>query len=145
MKTKIAVLVFALALLISMGGVLAQETDEGEEMEATMRLMGKAEADLPDAVTKEITLPDHLLPDPSLQEDTGSPAVEASKFGLKTANDNRLRRDTELQQANDAHDNAADMADQVHENQENRGRSEQHPEPPGPPDNLGPPDAPPGG
>jgi hypothetical protein len=39
----------------------AQDDAGGDEAETTIRLMGAAEAELPDAVTKEIALPDSFL------------------------------------------------------------------------------------
>jgi hypothetical protein len=137
MKTKITVLIFSLVLMFSMGIVLAEETDEPDEMEATMRLMGNAEAELPDAVIKVIELPKHLRDEDSSKYNPT--AVEASAKGLLTANENRSKHDDEPQQANDARDNAADMAGDAHDNRETRGRSGERPDPPGRPDNPGPP------
>jgi len=142
MKTNITVLVFGLVLLFSMGIVLAEETDESDEMEATMRLMDNADADLPYAVIKVIELPEHLRDEDSSKYNPT--AVEASANGLPTAEEKR-RGDDGLTHAEEALERAADMADQAQDNQETRGRSEDHPEPPGQPDIPGPPDAPPGG
>jgi len=103
---------------------------DGDDAESTIRLMGNAEAELPDAVTKEITLP------AAASED--SAAVDHSKHGMKTANENKQRREAGLAQADEARDRGADMAGEAQDNRENRGRSEDHPEPPenpGRPDN----------
>jgi hypothetical protein len=124
-KTKFTALVFGLALFVSAGGVFAEDTDGSDNMEATMRLMGKAEAELPDAITNEITLPDAVL-----DKDPESPAVDASKSGLDKANEH-------WPFADDAINNAAGMAEQAQENRETRGRSEDRPEPPDVPDPPG--------
>ncbi|MEX2496231.1 MAG: hypothetical protein WD448_09095 [Woeseia sp.] len=117
---------FVLTGLMSMfvfGDVLAQE-EEGD-LEGTIRLMGHAEAELPDAVTKEITLPVHVVEDRE--------AVDASAEGLATANEARQRRETGLgiaaeareNAAADARENAADMAEEARENAENRSRADE--------------------
>jgi hypothetical protein len=129
MRTKYFQTLLALAMLLGTGNALAQDADD--EMEATMRLMGKAEAELPDAVTKEITLPDSLL-----ARDPESPAVENSAKGHDTANENRLRREEGLSNAEEAREDGAEMSEQAKENRENHGRSEDHPTPP---ENPGPP------
>lgn len=107
------------AFLLSANVVWAEESDEAE---STIRLMGAAEAELPEAVTKEITLP------PAVAED--SAAVENAKRGLDNANENRQRREKGLSQADEARERGADMADEAQDNRENRGRSEDRPEPP---------------
>jgi len=132
MKTSITVLIFGLVLMFSMGIVLPQETDESDGMEATMRLMGNAEAELPDAVTKEIKLPDSLL-----EKHPDSPAIADEETGgakgHETANLNRERREQGLDRAAEAREHAADLAGDAHDNRETRGRSEDRPDPPGPP------------
>ena len=119
--TWIAVLTF------SFGSALAQD----EDAETTIRLMGAAEAELPDAVTKEIALPE------SVPVDTA--AVDNAAKGLATANENRARRENGLATADAASERGAEMADDASENRENRGRSEEHrpDDPPDPPDNPG--------
>jgi hypothetical protein len=107
------------ALLPGANVALAQD---GGEAESTIRLMGAAEAALPEAVTKEITLP------PAIAED--SAAVENAKRGLDNANENRQRRDKGLSQADEARERGAKMADEARDNRENRGRSEDRPKPP---------------
>lgn len=114
----------------------AQDSDGAE---ATIRLMGAAEAELPDAVTREIVLPAHLLE--ASKEDQAA-AVEHAAKGLDNANENRARREQGNSQAEESRERGEEMSEAAHENRENRGRSEDHPEPPdppGPPDNPGPP------
>jgi len=129
MRTRYFQTLLTLAMLLGTGSALAQDADD--EMEATMRLMGKAEAELPNAVTREIKLPDSLL-----TRDPESPAIENSAKGHETANENRLRREEGLSNAEEARDHGAEMSDQAKENRENHGRSEDHPTPP---ENPGPP------
>jgi hypothetical protein len=131
---KKSILVSAIALLLSFGSAWSQDDATEAEAEATIRLMGAAEAELPDAVTKEITLPD------SVSED--SAAVENAARGLETANENRLRREDGLATADEARERGAEMAEDAMENRESRGRSDDLPDrpdvpepptPPGPP------------
>ncbi len=120
------VLIGAIALLMSSGSVWAQE----EDAEATIRLMGAADAVLPDAVINDISLPEAA-------ED--SEAVENAAFGLETANANRIRREAGLTTADEARENGAEMAEEAMENRESRGRSEDRPDVPEPPTPPGPP------
>jgi len=115
------------ALLLSANVVWAED---GNEAESTIRLMGAAEAELPEAVTKEITLPKAVAEDPA--------AVNSAESRLETANENRQRREKGLLQADEARERGSDRADEAHDNRENRGRSEDRPEPP---DNPGRPDS----
>lgn len=122
----------ALALILGVSNAWAQDDPGGGEAEATIRLMGAAEAELPDAVTKEIALPE------SVSEDAA--AVEKAQNGLANANQNRQRRGEGLARAEEAREKGAEMADEARENRENRGRSEEHipddrPAPPEPPRN----------
>jgi hypothetical protein len=110
----------AVVLLMGFGSAWAQ--DEDDEAETTIRLMGAAEAELPDAVTADIALPD------SLPED--SEAVENAQAGIDTANENRQRREDGLATADQARERGAEMAEEALENRENRGRSEDRPERP---------------
>jgi len=121
------------ALTIGYSSAWAQDEVSGDEAETTIRLMGVAEAELPDAVTNNITLP------ASLSED--SAAVENAQTGLDTANENRARREGGLATADEASQRGAEMAEDALENRENRGRSEDNvPDgTPGAPDNPGPP------
>jgi hypothetical protein len=107
-------------LLMGSGSTWAQ--DEADEAETTIRLMGAAEAELPDAVTADIALPD------SLPED--SQAVENAQAGIDTANENRQRREDGFATADQARERGAEMAEEALENRENRGRSEDRPEGP---------------
>ncbi len=107
------------ALLLSANVVWAED---GDEAESTIRLMGAAEAELPEAVTKEITLPKAVAEDPA--------AVNSAESRLETANENRQRREKGLSQADEARERGSDRADEAHDNRENRGRSEDRPEPP---------------
>ena len=122
-------LIGTIALLMSFGGAWAQDNDE--DAEATIRLMGAAEAELPDAVTKEISLPDSVAED--------SAAVENAARGLETANENRMRREEGLTTADEAREHGAEMAEEAMENRENRGRSGDRPDTPEPPTPPGPP------
>ena len=128
MKDKL-VLVSITALLLSFSGVQAQDPDEGEEAESTIRLMSEAEAELPDAVTKEISLPATVAED--------SAAVKNSAKSLEKVNEKHDRREQGLSKADDARDRGAEMANEARDNRENRGRSQDRPDPPKPP---GPPD-----
>ena len=119
------------ALLLSANIAWAQ--DDGEA-ESTIRLMGVAEASLPDAVTKEITLPAAVAEDKA--------AVENAARGLEKANENRQRREEGLSTADEARERGAEMAGEAQENRENRGRSEDRPEPPANPGPPGPPGPP---
>lgn len=120
MKT-IQLTLTAAALMLFGGTVWAEDHDD----EATIRLMGAAEAELPDAVTKEITLPDHLL-----EAEDQVRAVERAQKGLDKANERHERREKGQQQAEDARERGAEMSEKGRENRENRGRSEGRPEPP---------------
>lgn len=133
MKMMHRLSVTGLALLFTAGAVFAQE-DEGD-LEGTIRLMGEAEAELPEAVTREIALPDTI--------DVDAAAVEASAEGLATANEARQNREQGLSVADearenaaaDARENAADMAEEARENAENRSRADEfRPETPDVPD-----------
>lgn len=124
MKTILAVIT---ALILTSG---VSWSADGDEAESTIRLMGAAEANLPEAVTKNITLP------AAVAEDTA--AVEKAVSGLANADENRQRREKGLSQADDARERGAEIADEAQDNRESRGRSEDRPEPPsnpGPPSN----------
>ena len=122
MKTmKLTIAAAALALCSSVGWAA-----DGDG-EATIRLMGKAEADLPEAVTKEITLPAHLLEEST---DKQARAVEKAAKGLEKANQRHARRENGQAQAEEARERNTEMNEKANENRENRGRSEDHPTPP---------------
>jgi len=126
--------------MLSLGNAVSQETDSNDEgeMDATMRLMGEAEAQLPDAVTKPITLPDAVL-----KHNSESPAVAASGHGMTTATAKNLHREEGLTKADTARANAAEMSEQAQNDRETHGRSEDRPDPPPPPENPDPPGGPP--
>jgi hypothetical protein len=111
-------------LLFSSGSVMAEDGDA----EATIRLMGNAEMELPEAVTKEITLPEHLL-----AADDQVRAVEKAEKGLEKANERLERRENGLSNADEARERGAEMKEKAQENRENRGRSDDRPDPPGQP------------
>ena len=121
MNTKTIVCILG-AMLLTGGSSWA-----ADDAEATIRLMGKAEAELPDAVTKEIRLPEHLLaadPEDQVAE------VEKAEKGLANANERHARRERGQDQAAEARERNAEMKEQAKENRESRGRSEDHPTPP---------------
>ena len=122
---KKVTLIFATTVLLASGSGWA-----ADDAEATIRLMGKAEAELPDAVTRQITLPEHLLAvDPTDQV----AAVEKAEKGLAKANERNDHRDKGQEQAAAARENAAEMKEKAKEKRENRGRSDDRPTPPEPP------------
>lgn len=126
--------VCVVALTIGYGNAWAQDEMSADEAETTIRLMEVAEAELPDAVTKEIELPATVLED--------SKAVEKAQHGNETANENRQRRGEGRATAEQARERGAEIAEQAQENRENRGRSGDKPEKPDKPDvpnNQGPP------
>ena len=119
---KKVTLIFATTVLLASGSGWA-----ADDAEATIRLMGKAEAELPDAVTRQITLPEHLLAvDPADQV----AAVEKAEKGLAKANERNDHRDKGQDQAAAARENAAEMKEKAKEKRENRGRSDDRPTPP---------------
>lgn len=133
MKFRYALLAAASMIYFSFGVALA---DDADELDATMRLMDDAEAQLPEAVTRPIQLPEHLRVD--------SVAAEKSAPGHETANaarDNEQRQ-SGIENAAEARERANDMSEEAKEDRENRGRSEDRPDPPNrpdPPDPGGPP------
>lgn len=125
---------WTVALILSFGSGWAQDEGAGDEAETTIRLMGAADAALPEAVTKDIALPE------SVPED--ATAVEKAQRGIETAKAKRSQREERRSTNNEgARDNRADMADDAQKNRETRGRSEDNiPEgTPNGPDNPGPP------
>lgn len=118
--------IWTIALLMGFGSAWAQDEESGDEAETTIRLMGAAEASLPDAVTADIVLPE------SVSEDAA--AVENAQFGIDAANENRQRREEGLTTADEARERSAEMAEEALENRENRGRGEERPDRPDVPD-----------
>ena len=74
--------------------------DDGAE--ATIRLMGTAEAELPDAVTRQITLPKDLL----VESNDQVKAVNKAK-GLDKANERVEKREKGLQKADAVREHGA--------------------------------------
>jgi len=123
-------LLWTASLLLGFSGAWADEPEL--PVEATIRLMDAADAELPDAVMNEVTLPD-------------LPVSSQGASGLATAENNIGRRDIGQDVAEgaleNARDNANSMAEDALENVEQRGRSEEM-MPDDPPDPKGPPDTP---
>ncbi len=126
-RMKLRVVAFSLSLALTGSQCWA---DDPTESEATIRLMGNAEAALPDAVTKEIKLPAHLL---EADVDDQVAAVEKAEKGLAKANERNEHRDNGQSQADEARERGAEMSDKAKESRETRSRSEDHPTPPEPP------------
>lgn len=124
---KKVTLIFATTVLLVSGTGWA-----ADDAEATIRLMGNAEAERPDAVTKQITLPEHLL----LETEDQVAAVEKAEKGLAKANERHARREQGQDQAAEAREHAAEMQEKAKNNREQRGRSKD--------DRPTPPETPPG-
>jgi len=123
MNTK--TLIYILGAMLLTGG----NSWAADDAEATIRLMGKAESELPDAVTKKIELPEHLrllAADPEDQE----AVVGKAENGLAKANERQAHREQGQDQAAEARERNAEMKEGAKENRESRGRSEDHPTPP---------------
>ena len=118
---KKVTLIFATTVLLASGTGWA-----ADDAEATIRLMGIAEAELPDAVTKQITLPEHLL----LKTEDQVAAVDKAEKGLAKANERNDHRNKGQDRAAEAREHAAEMQEKSKENRENRGRSDDRPTPP---------------
>ena len=119
------------AALLLLSGTGVAWADDGAE--ATIRLIGKSDAELPLAVTKELKLPEHLL-DVSAEEQVK--AVENAEKGLANAQNHRDDGRAKGQnQAAESRGRGREMAEQAKENRENHGRSD---DPPGPPENPNP-------
>lgn len=109
----------SLAFLLSAGSAYAQATDEdaGNEGDLTITLIPDPEADLPEAVTKQISLP---LPNAS---DAGN---EHSADGRAIADDRLERRQAGLDTAAEAREFGREfgenMAEAAKENRENFSR-----------------------
>ena len=132
---KIKVSITAMILMGVSTGAWATGDDDAE---ATIRLMGTAEAGLPDAVTKTIELPPHLR----VESDDQVAAVEKARKGHDKANERHDKREKGLSQADAARDRGAEMSEKAKDTRGNRGRAEDRPEPPGRPDQPGRPDNP---
>jgi hypothetical protein len=128
MKIKTLALT-ATTLLLSANVAWTADEADGDSAESTIRLMDAAEAELPEAITNKITLPEALSED--------SKAVDNAANGLEIANQNKQRRKSGPSQADEARERGAEMADAAKDNRESRGRSEE--DRPDPPSNPGPP------
>lgn len=122
MKTRQTFALLVATALLSSGLAWTQTNDDDDTATATIRLMNNAEAELPDAVTKTIALPQQMKADPE--------AAEKAEKGLQKANQNRLEGNEGLEQAEEARQRGAEMSESAQENREDRGRSEDRPEPP---------------
>lgn len=132
MKSK-----FLIPAAIALMGVSSTAwTADDDGAEATIRLMGTAEAESPEAVTKTISLPAHLL-----ESDDPVAAVEKARKAheLANANVNRDKSVTGQDRAAEAREQGKEMAEKAKEARENQGRAEPpgRPEDPGRPDNPG--------
>lgn len=127
MKFRQTVTLFGAAFVLCSSPAWTQESGDDSTTSATIRLMSNAEAELPDAVTKKIKLPEHLMDD--------TEAFANSARGLETANRNRLDDNDGLARAEEAQQHGAEMAESAQENRENQGRADNLPEPP---DGIGP-------
>ena len=125
---KKVTLIFATTVLLASGTGWA-----ADDAEATIRLMGKAEAELPDAVTKQITLPAHLL---AVEPEDQVAAVEKAEKGLAKANERNEHGNKGQERAAEAREHAAEMQEKAKENRKHRGRSKD--------DRPTPPETPPG-
>lgn len=126
---NLIILTSAALLLLSGTGVAWAE----DGAEATIRLMGKSDDELPQAVTKELKLPEHLL---EVSDEEQVKAVEKAANGLANAQNHRDEGRAKGQnQAAESRGRGREMAEQAKENRENHGRSE---DPPGPPENPNP-------
>jgi len=134
MKTKASIA----ALVVLMGVSTGAWATGDDGAEATIRLMGTAEAERPEAVTKTISLPPHLTVDGDDQVAT----VENAKNGHDKANERHDKRESGLTKADDARERGAEMSEKAKDARENRGRSKDRPDPPGRPEDPGRPDNP---
>ena len=126
MKPKYAVSIAAIMLLFSFSLALADDEKAGDELDATMRLMDDAEAESPEAVTRPIQLPEHLRID-SVAADKNANGLEAANAGGENSTPGRDTADA-------ARERAHGMSEAAKDNRENRGRSEEFPDPPNQPD-----------
>ena len=126
MKTKrltFVTLTAAALLLFSSAGWTADD-----DSEATIRLMGAAEAELPDAVTKQISIPEDLM---QASDDAIQRAKDNSLNGMNKAHERKERREKGQMQAEDARERNAEMSEKTKETREAKGRAnDDRPEPP---------------
>ena len=117
--------------LVATAGVVfllisGQAWSQDDPSEATIRLMDRADAELPDAVTNNISLPEALPAD----------AADEATDAIMNA---EARRAEGIAKAESALERIGDMLDTALENVEDRGRSDERPEPPIDPPPGGPP------
>ena len=131
MKTKrltFVTLTAAALLLFSSAGWTADD-----DSEATIRLMGAAEADEPTVVTKELAIPQHLM---QASQEAQERAIKNSEDGLKNAAERGEKKGFEKAgnpgrgRAEEALERNSEMNEKAKENRENKGRSEDRPDPP---------------
>jgi hypothetical protein len=139
MKTKrltFVTLSAAALLLFSSAGWTADD-----DAEATIRLMTTAEADEPEAVTKQLAIPEHLLNNAS--DEGVKRAVENSANGLANAASRGEKKGFEhagsrgQERSEDARENKSEMSEKTRETRENEGRADDRPEPPETPPGQG--------
>jgi len=122
----------AVALMGVSAGAWAADDDGAE---ATIRLMDATEAELPDAVTKQITLPKDLLIEGNDQVTTVNKAKGLDKANERVENE---KRKDGLAKATAAREHGAEMSENAKDARENQGRAkEELPDPPNRPDNPG--------
>jgi hypothetical protein len=133
MKTKILVPALIALMGVSAGAWADDQDDDGE---VTISLMPASADESPDAVTKQISLPDlvNLVGSDQAKASVQKRAVQALEEAGSKGN-----REHGWSQADQAREQVQDMAENAKAKNENRGRSEERPErpePPGPPENL---------
>jgi hypothetical protein len=131
MKTRILI-----PALIALMGISAGAWAD-DDAEATIRLMDDSESRLPGAVTKTITLPDHLQVTAEDQTTTVGKAKGHDKANERLTNENRQKG---LSKADAARENGKDMTEKAKEVREARGRADppgRPEEPPGRPETPG--------
>lgn len=119
MNSKLIVTTAGVFLMLLGHQVSAQDVAADEP---TMRLMGNAEAALPDAVTKIIMLPADLV--------ENAAAVDHAENSHSVANENRSRREAGLTTADVARNRAKEMTEAAQDDRETHGRSDELPDPP---------------
>ena len=134
---------FLIPAIIALMGIsaVAWADDQDDDGEVTISLMPASADESPDAVTKQISLPDvlNLVGNTQAQESVKKRAEQALKDAAEKGNGGREHG---WSHANEARMQAQDMADEAKARNENRSRGEANrPERPEPPD---PPNTPPG-
>ena len=114
MNSKYIVTIAGVVFLLISGQAWAQADPTSQ---ATIRLMDRADAELPDAVTKTILLPAVLPADADAEAAAAILSAQAA-------------REAGIAKAEDALARIGNMLDTALENVEDRGRSDDVPEPP---------------